>query len=267
MLPLPIDQQDALLQAKCPQFQLLGQIGSMGGWEGTLTPICQTYRIRIIYFSRRFFDNYQIANPYIEIFVIDPPIGPDPRGTGEPPQHVYRLGHPPAFPALCLYDPNDDNWLPSEPIVDRIIPWIIKWLFFHELWVATGKWEGGGRHPEAQEPCLRKELNPRDRARRDRFRNAEFHRLGRKIGVFASFPLMAAASEGSFQPQFWRDWSAGIPVDIQSHPTSILLQAPRQAESSRWDWVRDIRGPSFLTSTQQEDARFSHPSPIHRSAA
>jgi hypothetical protein len=91
MLPLSIDEQDRKLRAKCPQFRLVAHGGWMGVWEGTLTPICQTYRVRLVYFSRRYFDGWHLNNPYISIFVIDPPIGPDPRGTGEPPQHVYRL--------------------------------------------------------------------------------------------------------------------------------------------------------------------------------
>ena len=112
-------------------------------------------------------------NPYVSVFVIDPPIGPDPRGMGEPPQHVFRLGHSATFPRLCIHDPIEDEWWPDEYIVDRIIPWTIKWLFFHEEWVATGEWKGGGRHPEAPEPCLKDEdLDPESRARRERFRNA-----------------------------------------------------------------------------------------------
>jgi len=118
MLPLSIDEQDRKLRAKCPQFRLVAHGGWMGVWEGTLTPICQTYRVRLVYFSRRYFDGWHLNNPYISIFVIDPPIGPDPRGTGEPPQHVYRLGHPPEFPRLCVYDPIEDDWRPSEYIVD-----------------------------------------------------------------------------------------------------------------------------------------------------
>lgn len=33
-------------------------------------------------------------------------------------------------------------------ISDTIIPWAIEWLYFYELWLATGTWHGGGRHPE-----------------------------------------------------------------------------------------------------------------------
>jgi hypothetical protein len=262
MPPLSVEDQDRNLRALCPQFRLVAHAGWIGIWEGTLRPICQTYRIRIVYFSRRFFDGWSLTNPYISVFVIDPPIGPDPRSTGEPPQHVYRLGCPPAFPRLCIYDPVEDDWWPSEYIVDRIIPWTIKWLFFHEEWVATGVWKGGGGHPELPAPCLRdEELNPEhcdpeDRARRERFRNAEFHRLGRKIGVFASSLLMEAASAGSFPPPSWQDLSGVTPADIQSHLASILLQVPQQAASSPWAWAPAMPPANSSTSMSPEDARF-----------
>lgn len=240
----------------------------MGVWEGTLRPICQTYRISIQYCSRRYFEGWHLTNPYVGVIVLDPPIGPDPRGTGEPPQHVYRLNRPPAFPRLCVYDPVDDRWRPDEYIVDRIIPWTIKWLFFHEEWVATGEWKGGGGHPEVWEQCLTDEdLDPESRALRERFRNAEFHRLGRRIGGFASCLLMEAASAGYFPPPSWRDLSGVTPAEARSHLTSILLQAPRQEASSPWAWERDTPLPNFSSSTSDEEARcFLHSPPI-RSAA
>ena len=34
------------------------------------------------------------------------------------------------------------------PIADTIIPWTSEWLFFYELWLATGgEWLGEGEHP------------------------------------------------------------------------------------------------------------------------
>jgi hypothetical protein len=249
MRPLSVEEQDQQLRAKCPQFRLIANAGWIGVWEGTLRPICQTYCIRMQYFSRRVFDGWTLGNPYISVKVIDPPIGPDPRGTGEPPQHVYRLGHPPAFPRLCIYDPVDDNWRPDEPIVNRIIPWTIKWLFFHEEWVATGEWKGGGRHPEITEPCLRNEdLDQEAHARRERFRNAEFHRLGRKIGVFASSLLMEAASVGSFPPRSWRDLNSTLPAETQSHLASILSPVLQPEAFSPSVWEPDTQPPTFSIS-------------------
>src|SRR5689334_19331441 len=125
-LALSVDEQDARLRAECPQFKLVAHGGWVGVWDGTVRPISQTYRIRIVYFARWMFPGFDLANPILSVFVMDPPIGADPRGAGEPPQHVYRLGHHPDFPRLCIYDPRDDKWRPTEYIVDRIIPWTIK---------------------------------------------------------------------------------------------------------------------------------------------
>ncbi len=260
MRPLTVEEQDRRLRAECPEFKLVLHAGWIGIWEGPLTAICQTYRIRILYFARCFFKGWTLANPRISIIVIDPPIGPDPRGTGEAPQHVYSHRYPPEFPRLCIYDPAQGEWTPDKYIADTIIPWTLKWLFFHEDWVATGEWKGGGRHPEIREasPCQNQEdLSPASRAQRAQSLNAEFHRLGRKIGVFASFPLMEAASVGSFLPLCWRDLSGITPADVHSHLSSILLQVPRRAAFSPSDWAQDFRQKNSLSSMFSADARFS----------
>jgi hypothetical protein len=258
MTPLSVIEQDRLIRAQCPQFQLVGGGHWIGVWEGTLRPICQTYRIRIVYFSRRYFDGWHLDNRYVEVFVMDPPICADPRGTGEPPQHVYSLDHPPDFPALCIYDPVEDHWRPNEPIVDRIIPWTIKWLFFHEEWLLSGAWKGGGRHPESSSPCLTQEdLDPESRVRRDQLRNAAFHRLGRRIGAFASCPLTEAASAGSFPPRSWRSLSDVSWPQVQSQLASILLQVPRRAVSLPSAWAPDLPPTTSSTSISIEDARSS----------
>lgn len=192
-MPLTIREQNSRMRAEFPSFRLVTDLGFMGVWEGPLTPICQTYTIRIIYFARVFFEKFHLANPSASIFVIDPPIGPDPRGTGEPPQHVYRLGYPPAFPALCVFDPVTDEWTREKSIADILIPMVIKWLLFHEDWVARGEWRGGGRHPEmpkSEEACQTLHLSPADRARQARSRNAAFHSYGRKTGAFGSYLWM-----------------------------------------------------------------------------
>jgi len=262
MRPLSVEEQDHRLRAECPQFRLVAHAGWIGVWEGALRPICQTYRIRIVYFARRYFDEWDLMNHYVSVFVVDPPIGSDPRGTGEPPQHVYRWGHPPEFPELCIYDPKEDKWRPDEYIVARIIPWTIKWLFFHEEWVASGEWKGGGRHPEVTEPCPKDDdLDPESRDRRARFRTAEFHWLGRRIGVFASFPLMAAASAESSRQLSWRDWSDVTPADIRSQLISTLSPDPRLAASSRWVLAPDLAPASSLSFTSTAGARFFRASP------
>lgn len=33
-------------------------------------------------------------------------------------------------------------------IANTILPWTSLWLYYYEIWLGTGKWEGGGDHPE-----------------------------------------------------------------------------------------------------------------------
>jgi hypothetical protein len=253
MLNLSIEEQDRRLRADCPQFALVADRGLFGMWEGTLRPICQTYRVCIVYVPRVFFPGFDLTNPTVSVFVLDPPIGPDLRGTGEPPPHVYRLGYPPALPRLCISDPAEDAWEFGEAIVDRIIPWTIKWLFFYEVWLTTGEWRGGGRHPELSQRCLNRDSSrPESPAQPDRSWGGAFHKLGRRIGVFASYPLMVAASEASSQPLSWLDWNRASPAAIQSRLTSILLLAPRQVASSLLAWAPGT--PPEISSTSMSTA-------------
>ena len=30
---------------------------------------------------------------------------------------------------------------------ETIIPWAIEWLYYYEIWLVTGTWNGGGEHP------------------------------------------------------------------------------------------------------------------------
>ncbi|GFO82584.1 MAG: hypothetical protein A49_22110 [Methyloceanibacter sp.] len=228
MLPLSVEDQDRKLRDLFPEFRLVLNVDWIGIWEGPLTPICQTYRVRVVYFRRRQFDTWSLANHYVTVTVLDPPIGPDPRGTGERVPHVYSYARSPKYPALCLFDHRQDEWLPDEFVADKIIPWAIKWLFYYELWLATGTWLGGGRHPEIREsaPCLTKAgSDPANRARRERSLTAAFHRLGQRIGVFASSLLMEAASAGSFPPRSWRALSGLTPAEIRSALISTLSPA------------------------------------------
>src|SRR5690606_6637016 len=51
---------------------------------------------------------------------------------------------------LCLYHPNFNEFDSSMLISHTIIPWITLWLYHYENWHITGKWEGGGLHPETK---------------------------------------------------------------------------------------------------------------------
>jgi hypothetical protein len=56
-----------------------------------------------------------------------------------------RLPHVFEGNELCLHVQGD--WRPDLLISDFIMPWISGWLFFYEVWLATGEWFGGGHEP------------------------------------------------------------------------------------------------------------------------
>jgi hypothetical protein len=51
--------------------------------------------------------------------------------------------------SLCLHVMGD--WQPWMYIADYIVPWVSTWLYFYEVWYATGNWFGGGTHPDKPE--------------------------------------------------------------------------------------------------------------------
>ena len=46
---------------------------------------------------------------------------------------------------LYLYYGDEFNL--SMYISDTIVPWAVEWLFYYEVWLRTGKWQGEGIHP------------------------------------------------------------------------------------------------------------------------
>ncbi len=47
--------------------------------------------------------------------------------------------------SLCLHYNDFDYY--NDYLSDTIIVWITWWLYFYEIWLATGEWCGGGKHP------------------------------------------------------------------------------------------------------------------------
>lgn len=49
---------------------------------------------------------------------------------------------------LCLY--YGKEWDRTKLISETIIPWTVEWLAHYEIWLVTGKWNGGGKHPRLE---------------------------------------------------------------------------------------------------------------------
>lgn len=47
---------------------------------------------------------------------------------------------------LCLYRYHKE-FSGEKLLSETIIPWAIEWLYYYEIWLVTGTWNGGGEHP------------------------------------------------------------------------------------------------------------------------
>jgi len=47
----------------------------------------------------------------------------------------------------CLFLPGSGEWRSDLLIARTVVPWLSEWLYFYEVWRATGEWLGGGEHP------------------------------------------------------------------------------------------------------------------------
>lgn len=97
------------------------------------TEISKSYSIEIIYFNSGTCETWlkNVPNSIIKSNI----------------PHIYETDYNNRKIKLCLYNPKKFEWANGEWISQTIIPWCIEWLFFFELWIATGTWCGGGDHP------------------------------------------------------------------------------------------------------------------------
>lgn len=89
-------------------------------------PLSDSYTVRITY--------YQDCLPVVTVLYNQLKS----RELGGKIKHTYRDG------SLCLYYPKAREWTPIDLISETIVPWISVWLYYYEIWYATGRWLGGG---------------------------------------------------------------------------------------------------------------------------
>jgi hypothetical protein len=58
-----------------------------------------------------------------------------------------RIPHTYSDDEVCLFRPFGHEWNPSKPIALTIVPWLMQWLVFYEIWLCTGQWHGQGEEP------------------------------------------------------------------------------------------------------------------------
>lgn len=101
-------------------------------WVGNVQPgpECSTYEVQIVHLRRRL--------PAAR--VLSPALKPNDDGLLP---HVYDDG------TLCLHD--EGEWRSNMLLAQTVLPWVSEWLFYYELWLATGAWYGDG--PDRLDPA------------------------------------------------------------------------------------------------------------------
>ncbi len=211
-------------------------------WTGQLRPIRRPYTVRLSYVRRFWIKGLGVEHGYTPIVrLLKPALLVRHPLTGGRPEHLYWDFERLQKSHLCLYDPvaKPAQWIPEHFIADSIVPWTVEWLACYEIWLATGKWEGGGRHVvtrslSSQTPVAQPVSNAAQPAllRRD-----AFHRIGREIGTFASLPLLAAASTASSMPMCWPRWDSASWAAKPSH-RALISSLVNSRASSYLDWPR-----------------------------
>ncbi|MCC7422325.1 MAG: hypothetical protein IT428_18765 [Planctomycetaceae bacterium] len=121
------------IRLRLPSFKAKldgGKLTAVGSLQPS--PLCETYTVCV---------QYRIGQPpAVEV------VSPELRRRGdEPIPHMYLEKR------LCLYVPWERDWTPNKELAKTIIPWSSLWLYYYELWHATGEWLGGGHQPGENE--------------------------------------------------------------------------------------------------------------------
>lgn len=139
---ISLSQQLYFLNAKFPQGKGFIKKGKLV-WhcQLDLDELYGSYKIKVLYDIR--------TSP--QVYVIDPNLY-EITGGVEPP-HIYIFNE--STTKLCLYLPSSDEWTSSKFLSDTIVPWASLWFMYFTGWLATGKWYGGGEHPEPDESFVK----------------------------------------------------------------------------------------------------------------
>lgn len=126
---LSVGEQAAAIRQAWPGFRCTISAGRLS-CEGHLRPtnFSRQYRVRV---------RYAVGSPP-EVSVVQPIVTPPP-GLGAVP-HTY----PGTVLRPCVYFPDGKQWTARARLAVTVIPWLVEWLFYFELWLATGEWLGGG---------------------------------------------------------------------------------------------------------------------------
>ncbi len=129
---ISLDVQLFNMRRRFPNFASQKKRGRQATWIGILqpTPLSMMYKIKVQY----------VLDSRPKIWVISPEL--EKRSDQDKIPHLYPGDH------LCLYLPWTKEWNRNMLISETIMPWTSLWLYYYEIWHATGDWLGGGEHPD-----------------------------------------------------------------------------------------------------------------------
>lgn len=148
---ISIDSQIAAMAERWPTFDMVGKNDRCATWEGVLDPVRKQYRVRLGYEVPLAIENFSILNVQPRVQILSPLLERHPEHDEGPIPHVYLNRKEQSLPYLCLFDPFNGEWTPSDLLAETTVPWTSRYLYFYEGWLLTGKWSGGGRHPTQEE--------------------------------------------------------------------------------------------------------------------
>lgn len=127
--PIPLPHQRLGLQRRYPDATVNATLHELV-WRGTLRPTeySDSYEV-VISHNLRESPLVYVARPHLQLV------------QGKRLPHVFRLN------LLCLHTLSR-TLIASRQLANTLVPWSVEWLFFYEIWLASGgTWFGEGEHP------------------------------------------------------------------------------------------------------------------------
>ena len=126
-----IQKSDILHKYPKTKFRILGNMATFEMWFQP-SPVSPFYKVFIYYPKYGELEVWTHIENYDAIKEKNIP-------------HIYIKNDTKKRLKLCLY--YGDEFKRGMLITESIIPWTVEWLHFFEIWLATGKWLGGGHEP------------------------------------------------------------------------------------------------------------------------
>lgn len=132
---IPLVRQAFYLKSEYPESKCVIQPNELT-WYGEIkpTPVSRSYKIKI--HCKGFNKRPRVVLYGEKIEGIERPDFP----------HHFQINEDKQEVVLCLHMPYEFDY--KCWIADTIVPWTQEWLYYYEIWLATGEWCGGGHNPQ-----------------------------------------------------------------------------------------------------------------------